>query len=300
MTSSFEIYREGEINFSKPLARALLRDGRLSFGARGLFAYLWDLPSGWRTNSEHLSTVSPQGKTAVRTLLRELEKAGAMKSQAIRNEQGRLAGKRWTLISPERWAIEWSLTNKKLDSTERRDFRPSGNPNIGKPNTKVLQEEGSSIKSTTMIEDDIEKLVDAAVWAHRKGGGKLKNESGFRHIVRARIQKSGASPEDKQSLINLRAEEAASIKREEATKKSYQQQIETNQNALNNSGKIDKAIADFNSLIEPRQNLLLREFEKHMETTNSYVFMDFKKKGLQSKAVRKAFADFFGASENMQ
>ena len=42
---TIEIRREGEINYAKPLARALLRDSRLSFGARGLFAYLWDLPA---------------------------------------------------------------------------------------------------------------------------------------------------------------------------------------------------------------------------------------------------------------
>lgn len=65
---AFEIRREGEINYAKPLARALLRDERLSFGARGLFSYLWDLPAGWKTNSNHLATVSPHGRDAIRTL----------------------------------------------------------------------------------------------------------------------------------------------------------------------------------------------------------------------------------------
>lgn len=143
MTAAFEILREGEISDSKPMPRALLRDGRLSFGARGLFAYLWDLPSGWRTNSEHLSTVSPQGRDAVRTLLKELEKAGAMRSEAIRNEQGLMAGKRWILISPDRWAIDRPLSSKKSISPKDgisvlRKIRTSGNPTLRFSSMKVL------------------------------------------------------------------------------------------------------------------------------------------------------------------
>lgn len=170
-SSAFEIHREGEINYAKPLARALLRDVRLSFGARGLFAFLWDLPGGWRTNSEHLASMSPQGRDAVRTLLKELERVGAMRFEPIRNEMGRMAGKRWILVSPDRWAIESPLSaSKNLTtapngaSTERRDFRPSENPNIGKSNTKVLQGEGSSNKSTTnQVVEEIDDLVEASL-----------------------------------------------------------------------------------------------------------------------------------------
>lgn len=156
MSSSFEIRREGEIDYSKPLARALLRDCRLSFGARGLFAFLWDLPRGWRTNSTHLALMSPQGRDAVRTLLKELETVGAMRDEPIQNAAGRLEGRRWVLVAPERWAIEASLsTNKTLEvapeaeSTERRVFRSSENPTVGKPDTKVYQGEGRSNKTTT-------------------------------------------------------------------------------------------------------------------------------------------------------
>lgn len=162
MTSAFEVSREGEVDYSKPLARALLRDGRLSFGARGLFAFLWDLPCGWRTNSTHLAGMSPQGRDAVRTLLKELKAVGAMRDEAINGEGGRLAGRRWVLIAPDRWAIESPLSNSKtpvppeaapgVGSTERRVSRPSGNTKVGKPVHKVYQGEGSSnIKTTTTV-----------------------------------------------------------------------------------------------------------------------------------------------------
>lgn len=111
-SAAFEIHREGEIDYAKPLARALLRDVRLSFAARGLFSWLWDLPQGWRVNSSHLASQSPQGKGAIRTMLRELEAVGAIRGKAIRGEGGKLAGKRWVLISPVRLAVEAPLSTK--------------------------------------------------------------------------------------------------------------------------------------------------------------------------------------------
>lgn len=217
---AFEIHREGEINYAKPLARALLRDVRLSFGARGLFAFLWDLPSGWRTNSEHLASMSPQGRDAIRTLLKELERVGAMRSEAIRSEGGRMAGKRWILVSPDRWAIESSLSVSKNPatapngaSTERRDSRPSGNPMVGESNTKVLQGKGSPTKSTTkQVVEGIDDLVEAAVWVERKNGGKIHKEAGFRRTVRTRILSCGPNPEDMQTLRAWRVVHEAGVK----------------------------------------------------------------------------------------
>lgn len=223
MSSAFEICREGEVDYSKPLARALLRDSRLSFGARGLFAFLWDLPGGWRTNSTHLASMSPQGRDAVRTLLKELEAVGALRDEAIRGKGGRLAGRRWILVTPERWAIESSLSAHKTpetapdaSSTERRVFRLSEKPTVGKPNTKVHQEKGSSIKTTTIQTlgvEEIDELVEAAVWAARKDGGKIYKEAGFRHTVKTRILSSPTGPnsDDVRSLLAWRTAQAAEI-----------------------------------------------------------------------------------------
>lgn len=72
---SDELVRIGEVHYSKPMARALLRDVRLSFGARGLFAFLWDLPKGWKPNLAHLVTMNPKGREAV--LLRQAGNSAA-------------------------------------------------------------------------------------------------------------------------------------------------------------------------------------------------------------------------------
>lgn len=135
------IEHEGEINFTKPLPRALFRDSRLSFGARGLFAFLWDLPKGWQIRLAHLAMMGPDGRDALRARLRELEKVGGMRIEPIRDEEsGRVAGKRWLLVSADRWAIESPLATASMaDFTENRKTRSSVKPIIGKADAKVLQ-----------------------------------------------------------------------------------------------------------------------------------------------------------------
>ena len=105
------LVREGETEFSKPIARAVLRDGRLTFGARGLFTFLWDLPHGWRPNVEHLSKMGPEGKDAVRTKLRELQSVGAMRIEPIQDGKGRLSGKRWVLCPRSFKFDHWCALN---------------------------------------------------------------------------------------------------------------------------------------------------------------------------------------------
>lgn len=133
---SIEIRREGEIEFSKPLARALFRDPRLSFSARGLFAFLWDLPADWLIRSTWLATRGPDGKDAIRARLAELRAVGAMRIEPLREADGKVAGTRWVLISPEKWAKAAPLSH----STESGISRLSAFPTIGEPAAKVLQE----------------------------------------------------------------------------------------------------------------------------------------------------------------
>lgn len=142
MSVAIKIRREGEVAFAVPLPRALFRDARLTFGARGLFAFLWDLPEGWVLRLGHLVKMGPDGRDALRARLRELEQVGAVRIEAIRADGGRVAGKRWVLIAADRWAIEASLAQESLQgegSTEERVSRSSVKPIIGKPDAKVLQ-----------------------------------------------------------------------------------------------------------------------------------------------------------------
>ena len=104
------IVHEGRLRHSVPMHRALIRDARLSWGARGIFIFLWDLPSGWRPNVAHLVGMGRAKRDAVRTLMQELEALGALRLEQIREGgSGKMGGTRWVIVSPELWAREAPL-----------------------------------------------------------------------------------------------------------------------------------------------------------------------------------------------
>ncbi len=166
--SRIQILRNGEDTpFTKPMKRALLRDARLSYGARGLFAMLWDFPSDWVFYSSHIVGMSPCGMTQLKSYLKELRNIGAIKilPKQLSNEEaialnevsqkiyraGQITGKQWILNNPDYWAIEISLTSANNSNQQSipkdrfstcRQNQPSETPSIGESTTKGLQLEG--------------------------------------------------------------------------------------------------------------------------------------------------------------
>jgi hypothetical protein len=61
------------------------QDKRLSFKARGLFDYMWSMPDNWQFTNESLAKDSDKdGRDAVRSGLKELEKFGYLSRRQIR------------------------------------------------------------------------------------------------------------------------------------------------------------------------------------------------------------------------
>lgn len=221
-----QFIREGDIKFAKPLPRALLRDARLSWGARGLFAFLWDLPSTWSPNIKHLSGMGPDGRDAVRARLAELEAVGALRIEPIRADGGQLAGKRWVLVCADRWAREAPLSNGSAPkpvpgdvSTEERISPSSANSRMGKSATKVLRNQGSPKTTTTMtccaatsphplvVEEDLAELLEALTHEGH-ACGKHKPGAWAMAAIR-RIRENGAGLDDLALLASWRAGKAA-------------------------------------------------------------------------------------------
>ena len=137
------LHHEGERIFAKPIERAVLRDARLSFAARGLFCFLWDLPTGWEANSRHLAKMSPQGRGAILTMLGDLQALGAMRIAPI-HANGKLAGRAWIVRAPHLWAQEAPISNSTTsEKNEDRKSRRSKNSTVEKVKQKVHQLEGS-------------------------------------------------------------------------------------------------------------------------------------------------------------
>lgn len=139
------------------------------------------------------------------------------------------------------WLLDFSLL-KEL--SQKRD---SSNPSESVPKTELSQKRNGSVfppkasrfsaesvpktgHGTTKepsfnhhqeaVVDEIGDLVEAAVWAHKKEGGMVRNESGFRRSVRTRILSSGPNRDDAQNLLDWRATKRVNEKLSENRKQA--------------------------------------------------------------------------------
>lgn len=174
--AEIEFSKPQETAFTKPIKRAALRDKRLTWGARGLFQFIWDLPGGWRCNMAHLIRMAPDGRSRLVGLTKELQAVGAISiiprhlTSAEAEEKtveaaaaglerkyraGQIVGWRWKINHPDAWAVETSLSgdartpeNSDQESPQPKTEKPSnGGADSGKTAFKVSQEKGSPISS---------------------------------------------------------------------------------------------------------------------------------------------------------
>jgi hypothetical protein len=101
---------------------ATVADGRLSFKARGILAYLLDKPAGWDVRSVAIAADSPDGKAAVQAGLRELARTGYYRIERRRLLDGRLVT--GTAVSEEpvaSWASEYAEYQGPVPVVQQRD-----------------------------------------------------------------------------------------------------------------------------------------------------------------------------------
>jgi len=89
----FRVHREERNRFSV-LDNGAIRDPRLSFKATGILCYLLSLPDDWQASQMHLSTVKPDGRDAIISGFRELQEAGYVVKNLVR-ENGRIVTTEW-------------------------------------------------------------------------------------------------------------------------------------------------------------------------------------------------------------
>lgn len=75
------------------ILNAALRDDRLTWKARGLLAFILTHPDNWTINLDWLTRQGPDGATATRSAMKELEQAGYLRREKTQVEAGR-----WTTV----------------------------------------------------------------------------------------------------------------------------------------------------------------------------------------------------------
>lgn len=80
------------------IPNAWVRDGRLSFKARGLLVLIMSHRSGWQMSVNSLATLNKEGKDSIRSAIHELEQAGYLRRSQENN--GRFGEAVWVTCDP--------------------------------------------------------------------------------------------------------------------------------------------------------------------------------------------------------
>ncbi len=136
------------------LSKESVEDVRLSWGARGLHAYLLSKPDGWEVMVVHLVKQSPKGRVVVEGLLDELEKFGyIVRSKPRRNQSGRFDGPETTIYERAQPTVVENRQRPSSPSSKTRGGKPaSGKPASGKPTTS---KEMNSVNTEPLLAEAI-------------------------------------------------------------------------------------------------------------------------------------------------
>lgn len=79
------------------LNNKVIRDERLTWSARGVFAYLLSQSNDWNFYETEVAKHASNGITALRSALKELEKFGYLTRKRVRNAKGQLQSSDWII-----------------------------------------------------------------------------------------------------------------------------------------------------------------------------------------------------------
>jgi hypothetical protein len=127
-----------------------LNDERLSWKAKGLLAYLLSKPDDWQIYESDLIKRAKDGRDAVRTALRELEKYGYMSRRQMRSEGGSFGQMEYVIY-------ERPIT-EELDTDDGKPVDGEKVPLTENPSTGNPLTENPLLLSNDLTKNDLTKM----------------------------------------------------------------------------------------------------------------------------------------------
>lgn len=192
------------------ISNQLIRDSRLSWKARGIFAYLWSQADEWDFYVSEVAKHATDGRDALRSGLRELEKYGYLTRKPSSDANGKFDGMDWVLTDKPVESTENTVsgeiqqkTPKSAENTSdgkavRRDKRPTEYPTLRNNNSKNYQEKevtternkdnsqaGQSPATPSPAKEKIpyKEILD---YLNQKTGSHYKDVKGNQKLIKAR------------------------------------------------------------------------------------------------------------------
>lgn len=139
----------------------VVRDAELSWKAKGIFVYLWSMPDDWDFYEIEVSKHATDGRSSLRSGLKELEDKGYMKRKRVRNDKGQVSSSYWELY--DKPMLE-NPTQDKPTQDSRTLLSTNSTNNLNKLNTdkdkRVSKSKYGDNDNVLLTNDQLEKLKD--------------------------------------------------------------------------------------------------------------------------------------------
>lgn len=156
------VHRKTRLNDFTILPNRLLKDKRLSFKARGILAMMLAMPEDWQTYAAWIEEQGTEGKEALQSAFKELEKYGYLSRQRVLDP-----------VTKKFTHYQWSWFDEPYDGMPSAGFPAGGKTaatntitNQGKKNQETKE------SSPNSLEDDGGDLKP--VWKPSPGSKELK------------------------------------------------------------------------------------------------------------------------------
>lgn len=123
------------------IANDILDDGELSFKAKGLLSYLLARSDDWEVYQSQLASLGPDGRSAVRSGIKELREAGFLERRVVRDDDGQFDGYEYVVYERRHSPGISETENSEIGKS---DFGKSDPTNTDSTNTDDTKSRGGS------------------------------------------------------------------------------------------------------------------------------------------------------------
>lgn len=140
------------------ISNELLNDNRITDKALGTLVRLLSKPDNWNLNINHLVKTGKQGRTAVRSSIAELEKAGYIHRQVVRSKAGRITGTEYLIyelaVTPEEALKDTPKDKQKKVPVRTTPFEISPDLKTSTPQDQQVEDDQQAHINETSIPEN--------------------------------------------------------------------------------------------------------------------------------------------------
>lgn len=135
------------------LDKAFLENPKLSWRAKGLLAYLLSRKEDWQVRVIHLTSCSKDGRDANYKAISELESAGYISRECVKNAKGRI--ERYDYVVFEKPSMDNPLP--AFQEMEKNGVKPQVHPLPGFPDTEIPDTDFPDREKPTLVSNEFNK-----------------------------------------------------------------------------------------------------------------------------------------------